>query len=146
MPHLPIRLLINTFSILGALFALWKGGPAERRAAVIVMINVLVGQCGGWLAPKSEDIIRLVNDGLAAFALLAVTVRYGALWAGGVMLFFAAQFALHSFYLVSERSGKDNLHALINNLDWSGITWCLIIGAAVAWRGRVKQAARSPAT
>ena len=94
MPDVSTRLLINIFSVLGALFALWKGGPAERMTAGIVFANVLVGQTGSLLAPDSDDVIRLVNDGLTAMVLLGVTVRYGALWMGGVVLFFAAQFAI----------------------------------------------------
>ncbi len=140
MPDVSIRLLINIFSVLGALFALWKGGPAERMTAGIVFANVLVGQTGSLLAPDSDDVIRLVNDGLTAMVLLGVTVRYGALWMGGVMLFFAAQFAMHSYYMVTERPTGDYLNALINNIDFSGIIWCLIIGTAVAWRRRVRLA------
>ncbi len=136
MPDLSLRLLINVFSILGALFALWKGGVAERAAAVVVLANVIIGQSSEWFAPNSEAVIRLINDGLTALVLLGITVRYAALWTGGVMLFFAAQFSLHSFYLVTERP-SDYLHALINNIDFSGIIWCLIIGTAVAWRRRV---------
>jgi hypothetical protein len=136
---LDLRLLINIFSVFGALFAVWKGGAAERTAALVVIANVLIGQSGELLAPASDDIIRLVNDGLTAVVLLAVTVRFSALWMGGVMLFYAAQFSMHSYYLVTERP-TDYLHSLINNVDFIGIIWCLIIGTAVAWRRRVRQA------
>ena len=139
MPDLSLRLLINIFSVLGALFALWKGSVAERAAAVVVLANVIIGQSSEWFAPGSEAVVRLINDGLTALVLLGITVRYAALWTGGVMLFFAAQFSLHSFYLVTERP-TDYLHALINNIDFSGIIWCLIIGTAVAWRRRVRLA------
>ena len=139
MPDLSLRLLINVFSVLGALFALWKGGVAERAAAMVVLANVIIGQSSEWFAPGSEAVVRLINDGLTALVLLGITVRYAALWTGGVMLFFAAQFSLHSFYLVTERP-SDYLHALINNIDFSGIIWCLIIGTAVAWRRRVRLA------
>jgi hypothetical protein len=137
MPDISVRLLINVLAILGALFALWKGGKAERVAAVIVLVNALIGEGSHWLAPKSDDIIRLVNDGLTAVGLLVVTVRYVAPWMGGVMLFFAAQFAMHSYYLVTERQTGDYLNALINNINFSGIIWCLVIGTGVAWRRRV---------
>jgi hypothetical protein len=146
MPDISARLLINTFCVLGALFALTKGGIAERWVAGVVIFNVIVGQASGWLAPGDTDgIIRLVNDGLAALLLLVITIRYGALWMGGVMLFFAAQFTLHSFYLVTERP-HDYYEALINNIDWSGIIWCMIIGTAVAWRARLRQRAGAAAT
>jgi superoxide dismutase len=140
MPDLSLRLLINAFAILGALFALWKGSAAERIAAVIVIANAVLGEGSHWLLPNNEDVIRLLNDGLTALALLVVTVRYAALWMGGVMLFFAAQFSLHAYYLVMERPSSDYLHALINNIDFSGITWCLVIGTIVAWRARLRRA------
>jgi hypothetical protein len=108
-------------------------------AAVVVIVNVTIGQTGKVLAPDADSTIRLINDGLTAMVLLGVTIRYGALWMGAVMLFFAAQFTLHSYYLVTERP-KDSLHAVINNIDFSGIIWCLIIGTAVAWRRRARAA------
>lgn len=137
MPDISVRLLINIFSILGALFAFWKGGAAERTAAMIVVINTVIGESSHWLAPNSDNIIRLLNDGLTALSLLFVTVRYVAPWMGGVMLFYAAQFAMHSYYLVTERPTGDYLNALINNVNFTGVVWCLVIGTAVAWRRRV---------
>jgi hypothetical protein len=134
---MPIGTLIDVFSVLGALFALWKGGRAERSAAIVVLANVLIGQFGKLVAPSADGMIRLVNDGLTALVLLGVTVRYGALWMGGVMLFYAAQFAMHSYYLVTLRPTGDYLNALINNINFSGIIWCLVIGTIVAWRRRV---------
>jgi hypothetical protein len=142
---MPTGILIDVFSVLGALFALWKGGPAERSAALIVIANVAVGQTGNLLAPSADSIIRLVNDGVTALVLLGVTLRWGAPWMGGMMLFYAAQFAMHSYYLVTERPTHDYFYALINNLNFSGIIWCLIIGTAVAWRRRAK-AAKARAT
>ena len=143
MPDLSIRLLINAFSVLGAGFALWKGGHAERTAAAVVIANVLIGQTGHLLVPSLDVTIRLVNDGLTALVLLGITVRYGALWMGGVMLFFAAQFSMHSYYLVTQQPTGGYLNAVINNINFSGIIWCLIIGTAVAWRRRVKLAKAS---
>lgn len=145
MPDLSVRLLINIFSVLGAAFALWKGGAAERATAIVVIVNVAIGQTGKVLAPDADSVIRLVNDGLTALVLLGITLRYAAPWMGGVMLFFAAQFSMHSFYLVTQRPTLDYFYALINNINFSGIIWCLIIGTAVAWRRRITRA-RAAAT
>jgi hypothetical protein len=139
MPELSFRLLINLFAALGAGFALWKGGHAERATALVLIANVAIGQAGKAFAPESDDVIRLVNDGLTAIVLLAITIRYGALWMGGAMLFFAAQFAMHSYYLVMRRP-SDYFSSAINNVNFSGVVWCLIIGTAVAWRYRVRRA------
>lgn len=132
-------LLLEAFSVFGAAFALWKGGAPERLAAGVIILNVAIGDTAQWLLSGGDDFIRLCNDGLAAAALLVITIRYGAPWMGAVMLFYAAQFGLHSYYLVTDRP-RDNLQALINNLNWNGVIWCLIIGAAVAWRQRVRTA------
>lgn len=133
---MPIGLLIDVFSVLCAIFALWKGGHAERSAALVVLANIAIGQLGRAVAPGADGMIRLVNDGLTALVLLGVTVRYGAMWMGGVMLFYAAQFAMHSYYLVTMRKTGDYLNALINNINFTGIIWCLVIGTVVAWRRR----------
>ena len=47
MPNSEFGHLIDLFSVLGALFAMWKGGAAERAAAVIVIANVLIGNSAG---------------------------------------------------------------------------------------------------
>lgn len=143
MPDIPIRFLINSLSVLGALFALWKGSQAERLAALVVIANVAVGQLDTFMGASGDSVLRLVNDGMTALVLLGITLRYGALWMGGVMLFYAAQFAMHSYYLVTDRPTGDYLNALINNVNFIGINLCLIIGAAVAWRRRVRTARRA---
>jgi len=133
MPNL--ALTIDLLSGLCCLLALWKGGAGERAAAAAVIVNLMIGQAGHYLGPQVDDQIRVVNDGLTALALLAITVRYAVPWMGVVMLFFAAQFSMHAVYLVLARKG-DYLHALINNLDFIGINLCLVIGTVVAWRRR----------
>ncbi|HEY3950258.1 hypothetical protein [Phenylobacterium sp.] len=133
-PFIPLTL----FCLAGVLFAAWKGGPAERLGAAVVVLNIIIGFASYRLTPEWVGIIRFFNDGLAAVVMLGVTVIYGALWMGGVMLFYAAQFSLHAYYFVTDRPDSDRLHAIINNVDFSGIVWCLIIGAAVAWRRRVR--------
>ena len=140
MPHIPIGLLIDMFAVLGALFAFWKGGRAERAAALVIVINVAINESSKYLMPAGDNVVRLVNDGLTAVVLLGITLRFGALWMGGVMLFYAAQFAMHSYYLVTERQIGDYTYALINNLNFSGTIWCLIVGTIVAWRARLRRA------
>jgi hypothetical protein len=138
MSTLPIGLLVDIFLILGSLFARLKGGAAERAAAAVVLLNVGIGRSATSLGLESRELLWLCNDGITALVLLAVTVRFAAPWMGGVMLFFAAQFALHAYYIVTQQPPFDFWYAVINNLNWSGITWCLIIGAALAWRRRAK--------
>lgn len=136
MPTSPIVQLLTLFVLSALTFAVWKGTLAERIAAIVVLLNITAGLAVQKFVPDFSGAFRFINDGLAATALLAVTVRYGAPWMGGVMLFYAAQFSLHSYYLVTGRSNSDYLHAVVNNVNFMGIIWCLIIGTAVAWRRR----------
>lgn len=144
MPTSPIVQLLLLFSLAAVALAMALGGRAERIAATVVIVHIAIGFLVRALVPDLEAIIRFANDGLAAVALLFVTLRYGAPWMGGAMLFYAAQFSLHSYYMVTARPETDYLHALINNINFNGITWCLIIGTIVAWRQRVRRAKTSP--
>lgn len=135
MPASPIVLILMLLGLGGCAFALAKGGPAERIAGTLVLTNMILGFLAVDFLPRSaEFIFRLANDGLAAFALLGVTLRYGSPWLGGVMLFYAAQFTLHSFYFVTDRTGPDKTHAFINNINFGGIVLCLVLGTAMSWR------------
>ena len=148
MSGFQIFILLSVFSLCAVLFSLWKGAAAERIAASVVVANMALGLAIGGVSPDLAGTVRFASDGLSAIILLVVTVRYGAPWMGGVMLFYAAQFSLHSFYLVTVRSNTDYLHALINNINFAGISWCLIIGTAVTAhrRWRMAQAAHISST
>src|SRR4051794_25620842 len=105
MSGLFLYLAAQLFTLVGAGFAAWKGNLGERYAAAVVVANMAIGLSGQWLFGLGNvEVIRFCNDGLAAVILLIITMRYSALWMGGVMLFYAAQFSLHAFYLVTERS------------------------------------------
>ncbi|HEY2356048.1 MAG TPA: hypothetical protein VGH86_01255, partial [Phenylobacterium sp.] len=133
--------IISLLGLLGCLFSLWKGGPPERIGGAVVLATLLLTILATTFLPVGiQPIAELVIDGLAALALLAVVLIYGSLWLGGAMLIYAAQFTLYAYYFVTERP-NDRFHAIVNNADFVGITLCLLIGTAVAWRGRVRRAA-----
>jgi len=144
MPTSPIVQLLLLFGVAGVAFAAWKGGRAERIAAAVVAGNLVIGLLIQVFTPSLQGTFRFANDGLAALILLGVTVRYGAAWMGGIMLFYAAQFSLHSFYIVTGRSNREYLHALINNINFASIILCLVIGTAVAWRRRALATKATP--
>ncbi|UTP40042.1 hypothetical protein M9M90_02390 [Phenylobacterium sp. LH3H17] len=128
-------------------FALWKGGPAERLGAALILGFALLWEFGRLLPPSFSSfmpIAQLIGDGLTAVGLLAIAVRYASLWLGGALMFQAAQFSLHSFYLVTDRE-VDSLHRLINNINLYAILICLTAGAIVSWRARVKAASKAAA-
>jgi hypothetical protein len=141
---LHLGIILDAFCTLGAAFALWKGGTAERGVAIVIIINMLISEIGGALAPANEDLILFVDDGLTALAVLAITIRYSALWMGAIMLLYATQFSMHSFYFVTERP-RDAIYAIVNDVDFNAIVWCLVIGTVVAWRKRLRLAREAAA-
>ena len=116
-------------------FALWKGGPAERAGAVLILCFAVLYELMQLLPRELRPTAQLVGDGLTAFGLLLIAVRYASLWLGSVLLFQAAQFTLHSYYLVSDRP-HDALHAVINNVNLVGILACLVAGTLAAIQRR----------
>lgn len=119
------------------LFALWKGGPPERFGASLIVAIILLTRLVDLVTPDSAlPILRLASDGLTAVGLLVIALAYGSLWIGGVMLLYAAQFTLYSYYFVTERP-PDLFQAMVNNIDFLLIHLCLVIGTLVAWRRRV---------
>ena len=117
-----------TFAVIVCLFALWKGGRAERTAGVLILVNTALFLAEGFLPPAFSGVAFLLADVIAAFGLLAVTLRYGNLWLGGAMLLYAVQFSLHAYYFVADKPTNDLFHARVNNLNFLGIVLCLGLG------------------
>ena len=138
---------LTLFTLSACAFALSMGGTAERLAAGVILLNIALGYGVRTFFPDAVPSFKLVNDGLAATALLVLAVRYAAPWLGGAMFFYAAQFALHSYFLVLNLPGLTALRAHLNNLNFAGITCCLIAGTVVTWRRRLRaRAAKVAAT
>lgn len=136
MPTSPIVQLQMMLALGGILFALWKGGPAERATALVIAANMAAGILRGEVLAAWGDQLHLALDGVTALALLLITLRHAAPWMGAVMLLFASQFALHAYYLTVGRDPTDYLHALINNMNNTAMVLCLIAGTVVAVRRR----------
>jgi hypothetical protein len=145
MPTSPIVQLQLAFAVAVVVFALWKGGAAERLTALAVVANLASGFVIDAFFPSSVSMLRFVTDGVTALALLAVVLRWATPWMGAVMLFYASQFSLHAYYEIAERNPRDYLHAVINNINFSGVSLCLAAGALVAWRRRLRSARSSGA-
>jgi len=137
MPTSPIVIALTVLTLGICVFALWKGGQAERVGAGLIRANAVLSTAGDLLFPHSDlAVVWLVGDGLTAVGLLVVAIVYASFWLGGVMLLYAILFTLHSFYFVTGRE-VDLFHARVNNADFLGISVCLAIGTIIAWRKRV---------
>jgi hypothetical protein len=141
MPISPIAATLVLLVVAGCCLAFWKGGPAERTGAGVILANLVLLWVADLVWPTaSSGVFGLVVDGLTAVGLLMMVLRYASLWLGGVMLLYALKFTLHAFYFVTARA-PDVLHAVINNVDFMGVVFCLVAGTAVAWRKRSRAAA-----
>jgi hypothetical protein len=117
-----------------AVFAWVRGTAAERMGGLLNVATAVLAYAAYTFAPKPTlPTTLLAVDGFLAFGFLALALRNASLWLGGALLFQAAQFSLHGFYLVMHRP-FDFIHALANNLDSYGIALCLIVGSIAARR------------
>lgn len=128
-----IAIFLLAFSFLTCMFALVKGGTAERIGSAIILGNLFATMANEYLL--RSQLVALSIDGLTALLLLAIAVRYASIWLGAVMLLYGLQFALHASYIVLERP-RDNLHVVLNNADWFAVSICLAVGTVLAWMGR----------
>ncbi len=116
------------------LFAWWRGGPAERAGALLIVGAASAVWLSHNLLPDGVAVSALlVIDAAMAVGFLLLAIRYASLWLGGAMLFQAAQFSLHAYYLVMERP-YDRLYSIINNIDTVGVLVCVLTGTLFAWR------------
>jgi heme/copper-type cytochrome/quinol oxidase subunit 4 len=130
-------LMIDLSAVGVCLFAWWRGGPAEQWGSTI---NLIAG-AGAILARyilhhDSLDVALLFADGVLAFGLLLLGVRYASLWIGAAMILQAVQFLLHTYYFVLELR-HDRLFSFVNNLVSLGMLICMVAGAMLSWRRRI---------
>lgn len=134
---MPVSQIVQLFylsTFAACAFAFWKGGAAERIGAVVILCAMLAPPLAHAVAPPSlHGILDLTIDGLVGVAFLLLILRYGSVWLGVTMLLYAGQFALHSFYFVTEKPA-DRLHAVVNNLVFLVVSLSLWAGAVLAWR------------
>lgn len=137
MPNSPIIVVLLAISLASCAFAFWKGDASERIGAGVIFANLLL-TLGSSIAALggAEALVQLTLDGVTALVLAGLALRYASLWLGAVMLLYAAQFALHGYYMVAERP-VDSLHVIVNNGDFLLVSVSLAAGTAVAWRRRV---------
>lgn len=136
MPTSPIVQLLVVLAVVGCAFGMWKGDLPERIGALIILLNMaLTLFVGSLLDGITGYLFNMILDGLTAVAFLLMTMQWGRLWLGAAMLIYAGQFGLRSYYLVTDRP-HDNLHALVNNVNFFALVVCVVVGTFIAWRRR----------
>jgi hypothetical protein len=132
----PLYILAQAATVATVGFALWKGDRATRAAAVAFgLLDVATFVVNPNFHNIASETMLLVIDFVCAVTFLLLAVRYASLWLGAAMIFQAAQFSLHAYYLVMELP-HDLLHAWINNADDWGIMVSIVVGVVLAIRRR----------
>lgn len=140
MYHSLLPLIGWAATLLVAAFAWWRGGPAERRGAVLIVgAAVAVYLSHFVLRDGGANLALLVIDAVMAGGFLALAIRHVSLWLGGAMLLQAAQFSLHAWYLVGDLP-HNRFYAISNNLISAGILACILTGTIVVWTRRARTA------
>jgi len=127
MPMSPflMSLLAVIFSV--CLFAVLKGGPAERRAGLIFAAGALGVELVHLTVPRElQGSLLLAADGFVAGGFLLLALRYPSAWLGAAMLLQGVQFSLHAYYFVTGAE-RGNTYAMINNLDSAGVLLCMLV-------------------
>ena len=130
--------------------ALWKGGPAERSGAILILVTwlgstVIQAIAKAYILP----IVFLASDALLAAGLLLLAIRYSNLWMGAAMLLQAIGLSLHAAYFAADKSdlGPYAVWLYVAGKNFASVAMLLVIlsAAIVAWRKRSRQVAASQA-
>jgi len=139
--------LANIYTQLGLIsllatcaFSWWKGGPAERRGALMLLV-VWIGAdiargLNGQLMPTS---LLFASDLALSVGFLYVSVRYSSLWLGLAMLFQSFAFALHAVQLDDGDAPRWHgmiVYLLLNNILSYLLLLALVSGALATMRQR----------
>ena len=126
--------------------ALWKGGPAERSGAILILVTwlgstVIQAMAKAYILP----IVFLASDALLAAGLLILAIRYSNLWMGAAMLLQATGLSLHAAYFAAEKAdlSRHTLWLYIAGKNLASFAMLLVILAAglAAWHRRSRRAA-----
>ncbi len=130
--------------------SLWKGGPAERSGAVLILATwlgstVVQAMAKAYILP----IVFLASDAVLAAGLLILAIRFSSLWMGAAMLLQAIGLSLHAAYFAAEKAdlSRHTLWLYIAGKNLASFAMLLVILAAglAAWHGRSRRAAGSRA-
>jgi len=128
--------------------ALWKGGPAERGGAAMILATwlgatLIQAVAKAYILP----VAFLASDAVLAAGLLLLAIRYSSLWMGAAMLLQAIGLSLHAAYFAAEKAdlSHHNLWLYIAGKNLASFAMLLVILAAgvAAWIKRNRRSAVS---
>jgi hypothetical protein len=130
---------VALFGVCG--LALWKGGPAERGGAVLILLTWLGAMVELALSRQYISAVPfLLSDAVLAIGLLILAIRYSSLWMGAAMLLQAIGLSFHAAYFGADQ-GEISKHVLRfyvlgKNLASGSMLLVILAGALASWRKR----------
>ena len=128
---------LSVVALLGCCgLALWKGGPAERGGAVLILATWLVTLIASAITRSYVPAVAfLASDAVLAAGLLILAIRYSNLWMGAAMLLQAIGLSLHAAYFAAEKADLSH-HVLRLYIEGKNIASMamlpIIVAAAIA--------------
>jgi len=142
MPFLEIVFPVSVLvlSVIIPIWAILKGGEAERISALILLVSVSVSWPTYYFYSLPYTAVTLLAiDGLTALGFLFVALTYQHLWIALIMFCIAAYFSLHAYYLAAARP-LDQDFANFTNLATLLILLALAQGV---WSSRRRSSGRT---
>ena len=117
------------------LTALVAGKTPERAAALIFGINTAATAIFShfFWGLRDNGNLLLAFDGLMALSFLVLAIRYNYLWIALLMGAMSGYFAVHAYYLMTQRP-LDETFALMNNLATLVALLSITIGVVTSRR------------
>lgn len=134
-----IDLLFNLSLLLLAAtlcFAWWKGGAAERYAALAIGLTWVLGLVGQAVTGEAIPALTiLLADWALAIGLLALALRYRSTWLGFALMVQGASMTLHAMYF--QEPGRHPNYYLIG-IDALSLAMLvlLVVATILAMRSR----------
>ena len=129
-------------------FAVWKGGPAERGGAALILCT--------WLGVTALQLVAkqyvlavpfLLSDAILAAGLLILAVRYSSWWMGAAMLLQAIGLSFHAAYFNADKAEIDKytlyFYVMGKNLSSAAMLLVLIVGTLSTLRARSRAAGKA---
>ncbi|WP_158916259.1 hypothetical protein [Caulobacter sp. S45] len=124
------------FEMLCCLFAILKGGSAERAGALVVVACYVVTEIVIALSwPHFPITVVFILDFVLAIGLLVVAFRFGSLWLGFAMLLQSANLCSQAFAFTGDGLSHSS-EVILNNVLSLLMGGSIAMGAFFSWRKR----------
>lgn len=132
----PIAALEFLFELSCCLFAILKGGSAERAGALLVVICYAAIEAAVALSwPHFPVFVAFVFDFILALGLLVIAFRYGSIWLGFAMLLQSANLCSQALAFTGDGLGHRQ-EVILNNVLSLLMGASIAVGAFLSWRKR----------